>query len=263
MKFLSMRAENGVLRVALDRPPVNAVHNEMYCEIAALFSSIGRRGDETRVVLLAGAGAHFCGGNDLDEFAAMTPATATELMWRVREAFFAVSECAVPVIGVVHGAALGTGLALAASCDFVVAASDARFGLPELTVGVMGGARHLGRIAPQPLVRRMYFTGEALTAAAMADAGGAVMVCEPERLAEEADRLAARVASFSPTALLVSKRVLDRIEWMDLRAGYEFEQAATERMSGHPDSKEALAAFRDKRAPVYAPLDRDAHWHGL
>ena len=67
-------------------------------------------------------------------------------MWQVREAFFAIADCSVPVVGAIHGAALGTGVAIAASCDFVVAAEDARFGLPELTVGVMRGARHLARM---------------------------------------------------------------------------------------------------------------------
>jgi enoyl-CoA hydratase/carnithine racemase len=264
MQFLKTQvSESGIAHVSLQRPPVNAVHRDMYIEIADLFRDIDRLGPDVRAVVLSGEGRHFCGGNDLDEFATMTPDNATERMWRVRSAFFAISECAVPVIGAVHGVALGTGLAIAASCDFVVAAPDAKFGLPELTVGVMGGARHLARIAPQPLVRRMYFTGEPLSASEFAAAGGAVMVCDADKLLDEAFRLAGRLAGFSPTAVRVSKRILDRIEWMELREGYEHEQAGTERMSGHPDSKEALAAFREKRAPDYRPLDRTTKWYGV
>lgn len=256
MEFLKADiAEDGVAHVMLNRAPVNAVHDAMYREIADLFENIDRLGGDVRAVVLSGEGRHFCGGNDLDEFATMDPGNAAERMWRVRTAFFAISECAVPVIGAIHGAALGTGLALAASCDFVVAAPDASFGLPELTVGVMGGARHLARIAPQPLVRRMYFTGEPLSATDFAAAGGAISVCPADRVLAEAMRLAGRMASFSPTAVRASKRILDRIEWMDLREGYAFEQAGTERMSGHPDSKEALAAYRERRAPRYQPLD--------
>jgi enoyl-CoA hydratase/carnithine racemase len=265
MKFLDIAADeqNGIVHVAMKRGAVNAVDCPMYVEIAELFKKPEAYCGSVQVILLSGAGRHFCGGNDLDEFASMTPANATERMWRVREAFFAIMECAVPVIGVVRGAALGTGLALAASCDFVLAGEDAMFGLPELTVGVMGGARHLARIAPQPLVRRMYFTGEAMAASDFAAAGGAVKVCEAGAVMAEAERLARRIAGYSPTAVRVSKRVLDRIEWMDIRAGYAFEQAATERMSGHPDSKEALAAFRERRDPSYRPLDRDAAWYGI
>ena len=244
-------APSGVATVWLNRPPANAVHQPMYREIATLFGDVDALGAPVRVIVLAARGRHFCAGNDLEEFATMDPGNGTERMWRVREAFFAISHCAVPVIGAVHGSALGTGLAIAGSCDVVVAEPDARFGLPELTVGVMGGARHLARMAPQPLVRRMYFTGEPLTANAFAAAGGAVMVCEPGQVLAEATRLAERIACFSPTAVRGSKRILDRIERMDLEDGYAFEQAGTVRMSGHPDSKEALLAFREKRAPAY------------
>lgn len=263
-QYLSVNpAENGVYVVQLARPPANAVHREMYMELKQLFGDVDQLGDDVRAIVLGGQGNHFCAGNDLEEFATMTPENAVERMWRVREAFFAISGCSVPVIGAVHGAALGTGLALAGSCDFVVAAKSSRFGLPELTVGVMGGARHLTRMAPQPLVRRMYFTGQPMSAEQFAAAGGAIFVCEDDQLMADATSLARRIASFSPTAVRVSKRVLDRIEWMDLTSGYEFEQGATVRMSGHPDSKEALAGFKEKRAPAYQPRNDDRHWFGV
>ncbi|NWK97447.1 crotonase [Sphingobium lactosutens] len=245
---------DGVFSVRLSRGSVNAVDRDMYIELKEIFSDIDTYCPDVRCVVLSGAGRHFCAGNDLDEFATMTPDNGAERMWRVREAFFAIAECPVPVVGAVHGVALGTGLAIAAACDFVVAAEDALFGLPELTVGVMGGARHLARIAPQPLVRRMYFTGEPMQASAFAAAGGAVVTCNPDDLMPRAKALAERIASFSPTALRLSKQILDRIENEPLRRGYEIEQAGTVRMSGHPDSKEALAAFREKRAATYQPL---------
>ena len=225
----------------------------MYIEMAALFRDPDTLGPDVRAIVLEGAGPHFCAGNDLAEFATMTPENGVERMWRVREAFFAIQDCPVPVVGAVHGVAIGTGLAIAASCDFVVAAEDARFGLPELTVGVMGGARHLARMAPQPLVRRMFFTGEHITAKDFAAAGGAVMVCPRAELRDRALGFAHRIAGFSPTAVRLAKQILNRIETMDLQAGYAFEQGFTVKMSGHPDSKEALKAFSEKRAPEYRP----------
>lgn len=251
-------ADDGVLTVTLNRPPANAVDRAMYIEIADLFGDVDQIGSDVRAIVLRGAGPHFCAGNDLDEFASMTPENGTERMWRVREAFFAIQDCAVPVIGAVHGAALGTGLAIAASCDFIVAADDARLGLPELTVGVMGGARHLARIAPQPLVRRMFFTGQPLKASELFEAGGSLVVCPPDALYETALAFARRVAGYSPTATRLAKQILNRIETMDLQPGYAFEQGFTVKMSGHPDSKEALDAFREKRPPAYAP--RNPSW---
>lgn len=254
---------DGVLHVQLARGAANAVHREMYMEIRELFGDVDTLDEDVRSIVLSGQGKHFCAGNDLDEFATMTPGNASERMWRVREAFNAIAECSVPVVGAVTGAALGTGMAIAASCDFVVAAKDARFGLPELTVGVMGGARHLARLASQPLVRRMYFTGLPMSAEEFAAAGASIFVTEPASVLEEATRHAARIASFSPTAVRVSKRILDRIEWMDLKTGYEHEQGGTCRMSGHPDSKEALKAFKEKRQAEYQPRSDDKHWFGV
>ena len=256
-KFLRSELDaNGVALVMLDRPPVNAFDGEMYIEIADLFRNPDVLGDDLRAIVLTGAGKHFCAGNDLDEFATMTPENGTERMRRVREAFFAIQDCPVPVIGAVHGAALGTGLALAASCDFVVASDDARFGLPELSVGVMGGARHLARMAPQPLVRRMFFTGEYLPARDFEHSGGAVIVVPRDQLLERARAYALRIASFSPTAVRIGKDILNRIEDMDLKTGYEFEQGFTVKLSGHPDSKEALRAIVERRPAHYLPRTR-------
>jgi enoyl-CoA hydratase/carnithine racemase len=151
----------------------------------------------------------------------------------------------------VAGAALGTGLALAASCDFVVAANDASFGLPELGVGVMGGARHLARLVSQPYVRWMFFTGTQLSAADMYARGAVIKVVERARLSEAAREEALRIAGFSPTAMRMGKRALNEVETMDLHVGYETEQDYTARMMGHPDSKIALAASRRRERAVY------------
>lgn len=161
-RFLRVeQPEPGIAIVTMDRPPANAVNVEMYIEIADLFRSVPVAVPDCNAIILTGEGRFFCAGNDLEEFATMTPENGVERMWRVREAFFAIQFCEVPVIGAVHGVALGTGLAIAGSCDFLVATKDARFALPELSAGVMGGAAHLARMAPQPLVRRMFFTGGA------------------------------------------------------------------------------------------------------
>ena len=134
----------------------------------------------------------------------------------------------------------------------------ARFGLPELTVGVMGGARHLARMVPQAVVRRMFFTGEPMLAEDFVAAGAPVIVVDEAELISVAVRHASRIASFSPTATRLAKQILNRIEFMDIRSGYEFEQRYTVEMSGHPDAKEAVASVREQRAPHY--IDRVPGW---
>lgn len=202
--------------------------------------------------MLTGSGRHFCAGNDLSEFVTLAPANAAGRMLEVREAFFAIMDAPIPVIGAVHGAALGTGLAIAASCDFVVAAAGATFGLPEVGVGVMGGARHLARLVPEPLLRSMYFTADPVSAEELLAVGGIVAVVEPDRLLDEALARAARIARHSSAALHSAKRSLNAIESMDVKPGYEFEQSLTGELSASPDAKEALLSVIERREPRFS-----------
>jgi enoyl-CoA hydratase/carnithine racemase len=246
--------DDGVAVVTMDRAPVNAVDLVMYRELRELFVDIDQIGPGVRAAVLTGAGKHFCAGNDLEDFATMDRDNVRERMFHVREAFFAIQECAVPVIGAVAGAALGTGMALAASCDFVVAADDASFGLPELSVGVHGGARHLGRLVGQPMVRWMYFTGQRLSGAQMLAIGAVVAAVPRSEVLEVAKGEARRITAYSPTAVRMGKQGLNDIEFVDIRRGYEHEQSLTARMMDLPDSKLALEASRSGEAPVYPDI---------
>jgi enoyl-CoA hydratase len=252
LQFLRCHTDGAVATVELSRPPVNAVNVATYREIRRVFSHPELLGRQVRVVVLAGSGKHFCAGNDLEEFESMNSDSARQHMFEAREAFDAVYSCPVPVVGAVHGVALGTGLVLAACCDFVVAEQDARFGLPELSVGVAGGVTHLARLVPQNIARMMFFTSEPVLASLLFDRGGICKIVPSGGAMAAARELAARVAAHSPAALRHAKRVLNDVEFVDLRRGYEMEQKVTAMLSDHPDSKEALRAHRERRAPVYS-----------
>jgi len=248
--FLRWKVEGRIATVWLSRPPVNAVSQQMYREITALFSDPGQFAG-VRAIVLTGAGRHFCAGNDVGEFASLRPDNADERMAEVRAAFFAIQDCPVPVVAAVHGAALGTGLAIAASCDFIVAAEDARFGTPEVSVGVMGGARHLARLLPQPSVRWMYFTAEPIRGDQLARLGGAIATAPAAEVLDVAYQHARLIARHSRPILTMAKRSMNAIESMDLQAGYVFEQSLTREISGHPDSIEAVRATVERRPPAY------------
>jgi enoyl-CoA hydratase len=249
---LRLSTDGGIVEVTLARGPVNAVDQEMYRELRDAFRMIGTSMPDARVVVLSGDGKHFCGGNDLHEFRTLTPDNAEERMREVREALWAVYDCPIPVVGAVQGAAVGTGLALVASCDFVVAATGARFGLPELQVGVMGGARHVARLVPQPVVRWMFLSADPMPVEELVRLGALIEVVEPERLREAALARARRIGRHSPAFLRAAKEALNLVEDMELKPGYELEQQYTGRLSGHPDSKEAVLAFLERREPVWA-----------
>ena len=251
LEYLDCRVEGRTAVVALDRPPVNAVHQPMYQEIQAVFTDPFRLGPGLRAVVLAGNGPHFCAGHELAELEAMDPEAARSAMFWMREAFQAVRSCPLPVIGAVHGAVLGTGLALAASCDFTVAGEGARFGLPEVQVGAAGGAKHLSRILPQPVVRMMYFTAEPISAQQMYELGGVVRTAPDGGVVPAALETAEAVCRHSPAVLREAKLSLNQAEFLDTAHGYQVEQEATIRLAGHPDAKEAVRAVRRKGPPRY------------
>lgn len=250
-EFLTPKADGPVAVVSLARPPVNSVSQAMYRELQQLFSDPDRYLPGAKVIVLAAEGRHFCAGNDLREFGTLSPENSDERMAEVRAAFFAIQDCPVPVIGAVQGAALGTGLAIAASCDFVIAADNARFGTPEVGVGIMGGARHLARLVPEPVVRWMYLTAEPIDVQRLVALGGAIEVVPADELLTRALAHADLIVRHSAAAIRMAKRSLNAIETMDLQPGYTFEQGLTRELSAHPDSLEARRATLEQRAPQY------------
>ena len=250
-EFLRWSVEDRVATVWLDRPPVNAVNQAMYRELRELFGDVSQMGEDVRAIVLAARGRHFCAGNDLNEFRTLSPENSPARMREVRAAFFAIQDAPLPVIGAVHGTAVGTGLAIAASCDFIVAAAGARLGVTEIRVGVMGAAKHLSRLVPEPVVRSMFFSGEPLPVEDLVGYGAVIAVVDPDELLPEALRRARQIAAHSPAAIRFAKRALNRIEFMELKPAYEYEQSLTGELSGHPDSKEAINAFFESREPAY------------
>jgi enoyl-CoA hydratase len=252
---LHVDSQDDIAVVTMHRPPVNAVNQQMYGEIRELFGRASEVIPEANVIVLRGEGRHFCAGNDLEEFLTLTPLNSPGRMNLVREAFAAIYDCPVPVIAAVHGSALGTGLAIAGSCDLVVCAESARFGVPEVGVGVMGGAKHLSRLAPQQLLRRMYLTADPVPATELERFGGVTQVVADSELLDATLLLARRIARHSPVALRAAKESLNTIEYMELKAGYEAEQRVTTRLSGSADSVESRRAIVEKRPPRYAAFD--------
>ncbi|MCF7553475.1 enoyl-CoA hydratase-related protein [Pseudonocardia sp. WMMC193] len=223
------RPEPGVAVLELARGAVNALDHATYAELGRVWDAVSAD-EEIRAVVLTGRGDVFCAGNDLNDFAVLDGASAEAYMQTVRRSFAALLECAVPVIAAVHGAALGSGLGLVASADLVVASERATFGLPEMTVGVLGGGRFTARMLPEQAMRRMFFTAEPVDARTFAAWGAPVEVVAHEDLRPAALRLARSVAAKDRSAVILAKQSLNGCEPLDLQAGYRFEQTFTVRM---------------------------------
>ena len=170
---------------------------------------------------------------------------------RTRECFHAIRECAKPVIAALNGAALGAGVAMAASADILIASEKASLGLPEVDVGLLGGCRHAMRLFGHSRLRRMALTGWRVGGAELYRTGVVEDCVAPEELMPAAMALAATIAAKSPVSTRMSKHALNTIEDMSLRDGYRYEQDMTAIIAKTEDAQEAQLAFREKRAPVF------------
>lgn len=242
---VTVSVEKGIAEVMLDHPPVNALDSAGWGRLAEAITSLGKN-DEARVVILAARGRGFCAGVDIKELAS-DARLITKVNKGCYDAFAAIHDCPVPVIAACHGFVLGGGVGLVGSCDIIVAADDARFGLPEIDRGALGAASHLMRMFPIQKVRRMLFTGEPIDAAEAYRLGALEAVVPRDELLPKAREIAQSIASKSPKAMRLAKECMNRIEPLDIKTSYRLEQGFTLELYTSPDSKEARDAFVEKR----------------
>ena len=250
--------------VTLDRPPVNALDTQTWRELAHVFDSLGARRDVAAAIFTS-AGRLFCAGVDLvdspkrhradgrreDGGPQGDPRDQLDNGLVARRAFWAVYDCAVPVIGAIDGKAIGAGAMLVALCDMVVATPRFEMALTEVNVGVLGGVKATQRMVGPYLAKRLFLTGDYIGAEELYRRGALEAVVEPEELLDSARALAARIASKSPIAVRLAKESANRVEYMDLKEGYRTEQDYTTRVRRYADAGEAGKAFAERRAPEF------------
>jgi enoyl-CoA hydratase len=244
---------NGHVAVlTLNSPPVNALTRTLNDELTLALDRISEM-DEVRAVVLTGAGKVFCAGADLKGRASVIkgPGDLPAHSRRTRECFHAIRECAKPVVIAINGAALGSGVAMAASSDILVASEKASLGLPEVDVGLLGGCRHAMRLFSHSRLRRMALTGMRVGGAELYRLGIVEACTTPEELMPTAMEIAQSIASKSPVSTRMGKHTLNVIEDMSLRDGYRYEQDMTAQIARTDDAREAQAAFREKRTPKF------------
>lgn len=243
---------DGVATLTMANPPVNALSRTMSDEITQAMDTISEL-DHVRAVVLTAEGRAFCAGADLKSRAATIrgPGDLPAHSRRTRECFHAIRECTKPVVAAINGAALGSGLAIAASCDILVASENATMGLPEIDVGLLGGGRHAMRLFPHSRLRRMMLTGYRVPAPELLRLGIIEACTRPEELMATALEIANSIASKSPLSVRLAKQTLNAIEDMSLRDGYRYEQDMTAAIAKTDDAKEAQRAFAEKRPPVF------------
>lgn len=253
MKKENIRVEmhGMVALVTLDRPPVNALDRKTRYELIEVFDEISQR-DDIRCAVLTGAGKTFCAGADLrDRPNPDSPGDFLEHNRVTRETGNSIRECDKPVIAAINGVALGAGLGLMSSCDIYYASEEATFGMPEINVGLAGGAAMLRSLFGKSTARRMFFTGARLTAAELKERNIIEEVTSAKDLVPTAMAVAQEIASKAPLAIKYAKQTSNMVEDMPQRDAYRMEQNFTMALAKTEDAKEARMAFLEKREPVF------------
>lgn len=243
----------GVVRITLHRPDaLNALNTALLEELAVTLDQCSRS-DEVRAVVLTGSQRAFAAGADINEMAERDLVGVLEdprqHAWR------AIADFSKPLIAAVNGFALGGGCELAMHADLIIAGDDARFGQPEIRLGIMpgaGGTQRLVRAVGKTLASQMVLTGEPIGARRALQAGLVNEITPPELTVERATDIATRIAAMAPLAVRLSLEALAKAEDTDLATGLRFERHAFTLLAGTDDRREGLAAFQQKRPPSFS-----------
>ena len=246
-------AARHIALVTLDRPAqLNALDDRLLGRLADALEALDAD-DDCRCIVITGAGDRaFAAGADIKELAVQTPAGLAAS--RGFEAWARIRRIRKPVIAAVRGYALGGGCELAMACDMIVAGDDAQFGQPEIKIGVIpgaGGTQRLTRAIGRARAMELILTGRSIDARE-ADALGLVTTVVPaEATVDAALALAARVAAMPPLAVMAAKEAVNGAYELPLTAGLEAERRSFFDLFASEDQREGMAAFIEKRAPVW------------
>jgi enoyl-CoA hydratase len=247
---------SGVRRITINRPDkLNALNREIIGELHIAFDQ-ARHDDSVRVVVLAGSGEKaFVAGADITEFAAATPQQALQFSRAGQQMMLKIERLGKPVIARIQGFALGGGMELAMCCHLRIASEKAKFGQPEINLGVIpgfGGTQRLLRLAGRGAALELCLTGMQIDSARALALGVVTRVVAAEKLDEEVDTLAAQLASAAPHALagILDAIVLGGESSIDV--GLDYETQAFALCCATADMREGTSAFLERRKPVFS-----------
>ncbi len=247
--------QEGVGILTFNRPKaLNALNSETLDELADVIKRV-HCDDTVRVLVLTGAGDRaFVAGADITGFPSMNGLQARLFAERGQGIFFDIENLPKPVIACVNGFALGGGCELAMSCDFIYASDKAKFGQPEVNLGLIpgfGGSQRLLRLVGRAKTKELCMTGEMVDAQQAKELGLAAKVFPADQLIEETMKVARALAAKSPGVLRSVKKIVDAGADIDLRNGCALEAEAFGNCFGTEDMREGVSAFLEKRKPEF------------
>lgn len=255
-QYFTYSCEGGIAVLTINRPEVrNAMNNDCWIELMSLIQEVDADPD-VRVAILTGAGDKaFISGADISTLKARTSVEA--LGGLGIRALQTIEDCSKPVIAAVNGVAFGGGFETALACDLRVVSNRAKFGLPEVNLGILpgaGGTQRLTRAVGIGVAKEIILAGRVVTAQEATSMGLALKVVEPEALLESAKEVACTVMTKAPLSLKLAKRMVDTALDVDRRTGIAMENLAFSVLMGTQDKLEGTTSFLEKRSPEYKGL---------
>ncbi|WP_047684637.1 MULTISPECIES: 2,3-dehydroadipyl-CoA hydratase PaaF [Xenorhabdus] len=251
-EWILCQQQQRVRTLTLNRPEMrNALSNDCLEQLVQHLEQADTNAD-TGAIIITGSQRCFAAGADLKELQQQTVATA--IIDRRPQLWQRLNNISKPIIAAVNGYALGAGCELALACDLVICGESARFGLPEITLGLMpgaGGTQRLIRSVGKALASQMILTGEAIDAHQALQAGLVSEVCIENLTLKRAQQIANRISEFSPLALRAAKAALRTAHETGLSQGLSAERQYFIALAGTADRQEGISAFLEKRKPTF------------
>ena len=250
---LLVSTENGICTVTINRPDkLNALNKEVFNDLDKLFDDIYQN-EKIQSVIITGAGNKaFVAGADISEFLELTPAQAPGLARRGQDVFDKIENCPKPVVAAVNGFALGGGCELALACHFIYASDTAKFGQPEVNLGLIpgyGGTQRLTQLVGRNLAMELLMSGNMISAKEAMDYGVVNRVLSPEELLPKTKEILSLIQSKAPVAV---SKVIECINNFDhTQQGYDLDIKKFGECFATEDAKEGTSAFLEKRKPNF------------
>ncbi len=246
---------NSIGIISMNRPKaLNALNHETLTDLKTAVKSLGED-PEVGVIIITGAGEKsFVAGADIKEMKDMTPLEARQFMHFGQSVFNDIDNLGKPTIAAVNGFALGGGCELALSCDMILASEKAKFGLPEVSLGIhpgFGGTQRLPRLVGSARAKELIFTGDMIDANEAARIGLVNKVVPPENLMDEAKTLAQRILKNGQIAIRLVKSAINAGLNVPLDKGLAYEAETQGLAFSTEDKDEGLTAFLEKRKPNF------------
>lgn len=258
MKTITFDVKGHIGTLTLNRPEaLNAINPDVYAEIKEVMQETANN-PEVRVVIITGSGEKaFCAGADITAMRTMTPYEIRGFAGKGVEAFKSINHSPKPVIAAVNGLALGGGCEIALSSDIIIASAKAKFGMPEISIGVFpggGATQRLTRLVGIHRAKELIFTGKIIKAEEALSIGMINQVVTPCDFKDEVTKLAESICEKGPIALHMAKVAINQAMESSLSSGLDYELECFSSLFATQDQKEGMAAFIERRPPQFKGL---------